>query len=404
MPYFYSDISNPMLKTALKQIPIFAAANAYLKSRDVKKRYLRTAAHYSRIPAAGTAGELLQRRGGERLTRFRQLKHPPRIMFLGTDEQQDRSGIIQALEQFGELCLFTRADGSYGQNHPGTDVERVTANTRRLLDIVERARDAGATPDLVIAQTWANFIDPTAINMLRQQFRVIFVNIGMDDRHQYWGRCQNGHWGGTYGLIPVTDLALTSAPECVHWYLAEGCPAVFFPEASDPSIFHPMPHLPKIHEVSFVGGRYGIRERIVRALMRQGIRVSAYGSGWSNGRIPTADVPQLFAQSKIVLGVGTIGHCTDFYSLKMRDFDAPMSGSLYVTHDNKDLHRLYDIGREIVTYGSLSECVREVRHYVDDDVARERVARAGHARAAAAHTWQARFGNLFSLLMQGDLV
>lgn len=113
------------------------------------------------------------------------------------------------------------------------------------------------------------------------------------------------------------------------------------------------------------------------------------------GRIATEDVPALFAQSKIVLGVGTIGHCDDFYALKLRDFDAPMSGSCYLTHDNRDLHGLYDIGTEIATYSTMDDCVKQVRSLLADDSRRESIAGAGRARAIREHTWDRRFSELF---------
>ena len=159
-----------------------------------------------------------------------------------------------------------------------------------------------------------------------------------------------------------------------------------------------MPELPKLYEVCFVGLRYGIREKIVKGLQKAGILVAAYGAGWDGGRLDTKDVPQLFAQSKIVLGVGTIGHCEDFYAFKMRDFDGPMSGSCYVTHDNPDLQLVYKVGEDIVTYRSVDDCIDKVRWYLSHEDERERVAQAGRARALTDHTWDKRFQCLVDFL------
>jgi glycosyltransferase involved in cell wall biosynthesis len=321
----------------------------------------------------------------------------PRILFIGTDESQDRSGFIQALERVSDLTLFTHADGVYGHNDLRAPAIRRAANRDRLLEILGAMAAAGTPPDIVLAQTWATLIDPVAFDAARRGGAVV-VNLSLDDRHQFRGRREGFGWSGTLGLIGHVDLALTAAPECVHWYEAEGCAALYFPEASDPDIFHPIPILPKLHEVSFVGGRYGIRERTVGALRRAGIKVAAFGSGWEGGRIDNEAMIRLFAQSKVVLGVGTIGHCTDFYALKLRDFDAPMSGSAYLTHDNPDLAALYDIGRDIATYRDADECVDRARALLADDDAREAMARAGRERALRDHTWDRRFGELFRLL------
>lgn len=387
------------LRDVFKHVNWIYALNASVKARAVKKTYADTVARYARtqkkdlhLPALPAAKDSLR-------------PHAPaqqlNIFFVGTDEQQDRSGILQALGRLGQLRYFTRADGSYGQNDPRPAAVRRAANTDRLWELVKDAASAGEAPHVLIAQTWASVIDPRVFARIKFAYGTLIINISMDDRHQYWGAKTNGEWGGTFGLIPFLDLALTAAPECVEWYEKEGCPAFFFPEASDPAIFHPMRELPKIHDVSFVGGCYGIRKKIVNAIRRAGINVVAFGNGWEHGRIATENVPALFAQSKIILGVGTIGHCRDFYALKMRDFDAPMSGSLYLTHDNPDLHPLFETGGELATYRTVADCVEKVRHYLQHYDQREAVAAAGRARAVSEHTWRQRFSDLLQTITAG---
>lgn len=388
---------NEKIKSGLKKFAWIYGLNTRYKSAAVKREYRATVAQYADRSPARPFKDLISEHAVGRL-RSAAIVRPLRIFFLGTDEQQDRSGTLQALAKISDLSYFTRADGSYGQNDPLPPLQRRRANTERLWTLVKEQAARGNPPDMLIAQTWACLIEPEIFSRIRQEFGTFIIIISMDDRHQYWGARFAGEWGGTFPLIPHIDLALTAAPECVDWYMKEGCPALFFPEASDPEIFHPMPELPKIHDVSFVGGCYGIRKQIVDALRDAGIRVSAFGSGWEGGRIDTESVPKLFAQSKIILGVGTIGHCSDFYALKMRDFDATMSGSFYLTHDNSDLHALFEVGSEIATYSSVGECVEKTLQYLDDEGEREAIARAGLLRARNEHTWDQRFGNLFGAL------
>jgi hypothetical protein len=320
---------------------------------------------------------------------------------MGTDEQQDKSGCVQALQRVADVEVFTREDGGWGQNDPANYEVRRVRNTRRLWKLVSELAERSRAPDLMIMQTWGCLVAPELFSSIRSAFGTLIVNIAMDDRHQYWGQRVNGEWDGTFPLIAHLDLTLTAAPEAVGWYRKEGGAALFFPEASDPDIFHPMPELPKTHGVSFVGSRYGIREKVVTALLAAGIPVTTYGSGWESGRIATEDVPKLFAQSKIVLGVSAIGHCPDFVGLKLRDFDAPMSGSCYLTQHNDDLCGLYATGREIDTYRSVAECVDRVRYLLSHDVDREAMAAAGRARAARDHTWDVRLRSLWRHLGWG---
>jgi hypothetical protein len=389
------------LKAIGKTIGWVCTLNAQYKCARLKREYVRTVACYDGLQQAGNDSRSMP--VGRFLAKAHLLEQGggPRLFFLGTDELQDRSGIIQALERLGRLTYFTRPNGSYGQNFSGTDAERRKTNSQRLLQLFSELADRSRTPDVLIAQTWAGYIDPKVLGQIREAYGTLILNISMDDRHQYWGRKIGGEWWGTYGLIPYLDLALTAAPECVDWYRKEGCPALFFPEASDPDIFRPMTDLPKLYDVCFVGGRYGVREKIVIALRKAGIQVSVYGTGWEQGRLDTKDVPRLFAQSKIVLGVGTIGHCEDFYALKMRDFDGPMSGSCYLTHDNSDLRMVYKVGEEIVTYRSIDDCIDKIRWFLSHEAEREQVAQAGRARALVDHSWGKRFKDLFEVLRTG---
>lgn len=379
------------LKARLRKLTWLYSVNARLKCWQTKRSYSATIKRYAGMMSNGPDIPLANlRQDGWRHLR-------PRVFFMGTDEQQDKSGFVQALQRVADIEVFTREDGSWGQNDPATYDVRRRRNTQRLWTLLSESAERGWVPDFLITQTLGCLVEPEVFSSIRKAFGPLVINVAMDDRHQYWGRKVNGEWDGTYSLIPHIDLTLTAAPEAVDWYRMEGGNALFFPEASDPNIFHPMSDLPKIHDVSFVGSRYGIREKVVMALRAAGIQVTTYGSGWHNGRIATEDVPRLFAQSKIVLGVSAIGHCSDFVGLKLRDFDAPMSGSCYLTQHNNDLHELYKIDREIETYHSVADCVERVRRILADDARREAMAVAGRARAVRDHTWDVRFRTLWEI-------
>lgn len=374
--------------------------NARLKCWQTKRSYRATLKRYAGMTLRNSDAPLANLHQTARSEAHRR----PRVFFMGTDEQQDKSGFVQALQRVADVKVFTREDGAWGQNDPAAYEVRRARNSQRLWTLVSGLAEKNCLPDLLLTQTWGCLVEPEIFSSIHKAFGTLIINIAMDDRHQYWGQRVNGEWDGTFPLIPHLGLTLTATPEAVDWYRKEGGTALFFPEASDPNIFYPMPDLPKVHDVSFVGSRYGIREKVVTALRAAGIQVTAYGSGWDNGRIATEEVPRLFAQSKIVLGVSAIGHCADFVGLKLRDFDAPMSGSCYLTQHNDDLHGLYDIGREIDTYHSVSECVERARHILAHDVERDAMAAAGRARAARDHTWDVRLHTLWgSLGMESEI-
>jgi spore maturation protein CgeB len=384
--------------------PIVASVARRRRARTVERAYERLVERYDRrsVPSEPLE-QLLAARSGQRLREFRALARPPRVLFVGTVLAQDSAGILEGLARVAEVEAFTQADGRYGQTTPdgALSFDLAAPLGRRLLELLGRAQADGRPFDVVIGQLWAGYFDVEALREAQLRHGVLVVNIAMDDRHTFSAR-RFGMTLGTQGLIPALDLAATAAPEAVGWYLAEGVPALFFPEASDPQLFSPAAGEEKRYEVCFVGARYGIRQEIVGRLERAGIQVEAYGSGWPAGHIPTADVARLFAESKIVLGVGTVGHSRSLLALKLRDFDGPMSGSCYATHDNPDLRLVYDVGKEIVVFSDEDEAVEQIRGLLVDDERREDIARRGRRRAVAEHTWDKRFGDLLAILAGGS--
>lgn len=384
-------------KRAAFATPLFGVAVRRGRARRVENTYRRTAERYIGAPVPPFEDQLASR-GGGRLAAFRQLERRPRVLLVGTTWAQDSGGLLRGLGAVADVVPFTKADGSYGQaiDDVRLSFDRAAEHSRRITDLAERARELGRPFDVVIGQMWGGYLNPAELRRLRS-LGALVVNIGMDDRHTFETR-KLGKTIGTRALTGVVDLVATAAPEAVRWFAAEGCPALFFPEASDPNVFWPGNPREKLHDVSFVGERYGIRRRLVEALETAGIAVAARGAGWPYGRIDTPGMARLFAQSRIVLGVGTIGQSEKLLALKLRDFDGPMSGSCYVTHDNPDLRLLYRVGEEIAVYADERQCVDIVRSLLADDDRRERVARAGRARACSTHTWEARFAYLFDVL------
>ena len=392
------------LKDRLRKITPLYAMNAYLKAIQTKRRYARLKKYYDDLSVETGIVYQKDKTSIQRNVFLQKsgLFHKPfikgnlRIIYVGTDEAQDYCGIIQGLQKHGEIIPFEQKPGIYGQMVSSDENEDIAKfNGRRLISIVQDALKTGPV-HVVIGQMWGFTMAHSSLQDVRNM-GIPVVNISMDDRHSFRLKKVNGAWMGTSGLIGAIDLACTAAKECCLWYQIEGCPAIYLPEASDPDLFNHN-NVPKEYDVCFVGANYGIRANIVRTLEKRGIKVQCYGNGWSSGRIDTRDLPLIFAKARIILGIGTIGHCKDFYVLKMRDFDGPMSGSLYLTHNNPDLYELYEIGEEIETFRNSEECCEKIEYYLSNPLKAEVVAKAGRERAINDHTWEKRFNKILSTI------
>jgi spore maturation protein CgeB len=119
-------------------------------------------------------------------------------------------------------------------------------------------------------------------------------------------------------------------------------------------------------------------------------------------RLLQADLVKTFSQSRLSLGFATAGnsHLSSkrLTHLRLREFEAPMSGALYLTEDQPELAEYFEPGKEVLTYVDRQDLLDKARYYLAHQEESERIRRAGFVRARAQHTWQHRFRELFGVL------
>lgn len=81
--------------------------------------------------------------------------------------------------------------------------------------------------------------------------------------------------------------------------------------------------------------------------------------------------------------------------VRLRDFEAPMSRTCYLTGYTEEIAEFYDLGTEIDTYKSVDELVDKTRFYLNHPQTAEKLREAGYQRALRDHTWTSRFKQLF---------
>jgi hypothetical protein len=82
--------------------------------------------------------------------------------------------------------------------------------------------------------------------------------------------------------------------------------------------------------------------------------------------------------------------------VRLRDFEAPMCRTCYLTGHSDEIMEVYAVGREIDTYRDRSELVDKSRFYITNPEAAEKLREAGYRRAIRDHTWRRRFEELFA--------
>jgi len=285
------------------------------------------------------------------------------ILYVGGDEFQDKSGFLQALNKVSAVTYFTKNNGEYGSYNEGAFTKKTAnLNGQRLEELLKSMAEK---PHLLLMQMWGWRISLDSLARIKKRYpEMIIANIAMDDRHSFlfYGSKKKG----SAGLIPLLDYVFTTSSEAVQWYQKEGVKAYFYPLASDPSVFFPT-DVSKEYDIGFVGANYGVRAKIVQKLADAGFKVKTYGNGWPDGRLDLEQVNDFFNRCRIVLGVNTILGCKTFSSMKLRDFDATMSGAIYLTSYNEDTEKIFSGGDSAYYYKSPEEVVDRVKEILSDE-------------------------------------
>lgn len=319
------------------------------------------------------------------------------ILYCGAVEDQDYSGMIQDLSLFGNVVVF-RDEFCYGFELPKTkllDFNVIKRNSDRLINFIKLYNDNGLKFDLLIGQFWAHVINSETLKMIQNMKIPIFV-ISMDDLWMKNWEKINGYKLGVIGIADSVDLILTTSKEAVNWYHSNGYNAIFFPLASSKRFFYS--DNKKDFDIVFVGNNYGLRGYFIKRLIEKGLKIECFGKGWTNGQISSREMAYIFARAKIVLGFGYVGYNKSILTLKNRDFDAILSGALYITSYNPLLAEMFEEDNEIVFYRSLNECYKKIKFYLSNDKLRKKIAENGRNKVINFHTYEIRFRNLFEKL------
>ncbi len=235
-------------------------------------------------------------------------------------------------------------------------------------------------------------------------------------------------------IAPAYHYCLVPEKFRLDDYRRIGANPIYCQEAANPNIYRPY-DVPREFDVTFVGQRYGTRPVFLRSLFDAGIDVRAWGPHWQTppaepplwrragsavkaalqGRqIQRSDFPlercgppledddliRMYSRSRISLGFSTVALLprpgeAAIKQVRLRDFEATMSGAFYLVEQFDELSDFFTPDREIVFFSDARELVDKARYYLQHDDERERIRQAGLRRAQTEHTWHQRFQMVF---------
>jgi spore maturation protein CgeB len=315
----------------------------------------------------------------------------------------------------------------------------------RLLTTFRKAMRQ-ARIDLFFGYFYSSVVYPETIDLIRRS-GVPTVNFSCNNVHQF---------DLVRDIAPRFDLCIVPEQAAQAEFRAVGARPVRIQLAANPRVYRPVPE-PRRYDVTFVGQRYADRAELMCHLYEHGVAVRAWGAGWQprkrldlaharaalalledeqldgvrrlirqrlahlpvdrgsvrarggldtsafgGPRLPHADLVTMFSRSRLSLGFATAGdsHRSELRlrHLRLREFEAPMSGALYLTEDQPELAEYFEPGVEVVTYTDRDDLLAKVRFYLARQEASERIRHAALVRARREHTWQHRFSDLFRVL------
>ena len=197
-------------------------------------------------------------------------------------------------------------------------------------------------------------------------------------------------WAGRF------DFNLTSSRTFAELYRSDGHSCLYMPPGYHyDSVRHYIPQDTHFSQtVSFVGSQKPERARFINCLRDLGLPIKLYGNGWQGAEF-AKDSASVYRSTQINLGLGFNVPGDQSTNLKNRDFECPGAGGCYLTTFDWELAELYEVGREILCYRSLSDFCEIYLYYSRRPEACRDIARAGFERARRDHTWANRFTAVF---------
>jgi hypothetical protein len=328
------------------------------------------------------------------------------------------------------------------------DASLRAAFSQRLVDRF-REESRGGRFDLVFAYLMDGMVEPEAIDEIHGS-GVPTCNFSCNNVHQF---------DLVDGLSPHFDLSLHSERDVGEKFRSVGATPLWWPMAANPRYAHPV-DVPRRLGASFVGANYALRAEYALHLLDNGVDLHLFGPRWTlpgrvrrlkrrvrrdltlavalaaptlrrqaaatagaaridvtrrlaleypgnlHGSVGDDEVIELYSSSCVSLGFLEVfdGHDPSrpvVRHLRLREFEAPMSGALYLTNYSDELAELFEPDTEVLVWRDRHELLEKVRYYTAHPEAGEPIRRAGRERALACHTYARRFERLFSELGLG---
>lgn len=210
-------------------------------------------------------------------------------------------------------------------------------------------------------------------------------------------RSERVMWGPFVACIPLYDVHFVKKAIDIDEFKRHGAKNVMlFVHGVYEPVFHPVRQAPTdLREVSFVGTPLDHRVAYIQELLEHhSIPLHVYGNHWNrksifwrkrsnfHAEVVGNNYADLLRRSKICLGFVSSSN-RDEYS--MRTFEIPGCATFLLAERTPMHSSLFEEGVEAEFFSNVEECADKCRFYLQNEEARQRIARAGYARCQQSH-------------------
>lgn len=391
------------LKTAVKEIPWIYNEIVKIRAEKLEKTYRQFSNYYfkkSKVKGLIYDEMLIKERLHEKIGKW-VIKPKPwgelNIFCVEDGGEETRIQLVEGLRKIGTVLTAPWKEwiGITPCAH-GWQSKMEEANKILVKEITVAHEKIGI--DVVFLAYNIGMLLPDTLKAIRK-LKIPTFSYWADDKQNF-----HAHMGGSPGkcvFAELIDLHWTTAKDCCTWFLCEKGLPLYLPEGANPEILSSDAKLAdnkETFDVSFMGQKYGYRDYIINRIKKNGVNIRCFGRGWDGNEIRWEQMGDLFRRSKINLGLGGVSYSNNLVCLKGRDFEVPMAGGLYLTTFNPELAEWFDIGKEILCYRTIDECVELIRYYLTHPIEADLVRQATKSRALRDHKWEDRYRKIFEFM------
>jgi hypothetical protein len=205
------------------------------------------------------------------------------------------------------------------------------------------------------------------------------------------------------------DICAISNPSCIPLYKSWGCENVhFWPLGA----FHYnnqefLSYSNRDIPIIFIGSKYGTpnfrgigrifglynKKPFFKKLEKKFPFIEGYGYKWDLGYINDNDIPLKYTKSVIGINVhNSIG------PINSRLYDLAAFGVCQICDNKKNLHHVFDEGKEIIGFDGINECVDKINYYLNNQKDAEEIGYNARTRYLKEYTVEKIWKKLFEII------